>query len=83
MAKLVLYHHERLDGTGYPKGIKENEIPLESRIISIVDAYDAMISSRPYKKREMTKEEAIKELRKCSNTQFDADIVEVFVKEVI
>jgi diguanylate cyclase (GGDEF)-like protein/PAS domain S-box-containing protein/putative nucleotidyltransferase with HDIG domain len=83
IAKLVLYHHEKIDGTGYPMGIKENEIPLESRIISIVDAYDAMISSRPYKKRTFTKEEAIIELKRCSNTQFDADIVEVFINEVI
>lgn len=83
MAKLILYHHERIDGEGYPKGIKADEIPLESKIISIVDAYDAMISSRPYKNRELKTEEAIKELRKYSGTQFDSAIVQIFINEVV
>ncbi len=83
IAKTVLYHHEKIDGSGYPKGIKEREIPLESKIISIVDAYDAMISSRPYKIRQKTKEEAIRELERCSNTQFDLDLVKVFIEKVI
>ncbi len=83
IAKIVLYHHEKIDGSGYPKKIKGNKIPLESKIISIVDAYDAMTSLRPYKKSKTTKEEAIKELIRCSNTQFDLDIVKVFVEKVI
>lgn len=83
IAKIVLYHHEKIDGSGYPKGIKDNKIPLESKIISIADAYDAMISLRPYKKNKITKEEAIEELIRCSNTQFDLDIVKVFVEKVI
>ena len=83
MARLILYHHERVDGNGYPKGVKGDEIPMESKIISIVDAYDAMISTRPYKTKILTKEEAIHELRKCSNAQFDSAIVEVFINEVI
>ncbi len=83
IAKTVLYHHEKIDGSGYPKGLEGNKIPLESKIISIADAYDAMVSLRPYKKRNNTKEEAIKELERCSNTQFDLDIVKVFVEIVI
>jgi putative nucleotidyltransferase with HDIG domain len=83
IAKTVLYHHERIDGSGYPKGIREDEIPLESKIISIADAYDAMVSLRPYKKRKITKEEAIEELIRCSDTQFDGEIVKVFIEKVI
>ena len=83
IAKTVLYHHEKIDGSGYPKGIKENEIPLESRIISITDAYDAMVSSRPYKKSKFTKDEAITELKRCSGTQFDSEIVKIFIEEVL
>jgi len=82
IAKLVLFHHEKIDGHGYPRGIKESEIPLESKIISIADAYDAMISLRPYKRR-MTKEEAVNELKKYSGTQFDSNLVEIFTKKVL
>jgi len=82
ISKIVLYHHEKVDGSGYPEGIKEYKIPLESKIICIVDAYDAMVSSRPYK-RKMTKEEAIDELKKYSNTQFDLELVEVFTNKVL
>jgi len=62
IARDILYHHERWDGTGYPKGLKGKEIPILSRIISIVDAYDVMLTERPYKKA-MSKQEAIKELK--------------------
>ncbi len=82
IAKLVLFHHEKIDGHGYPRGIKESEIPLESKIISIADAYDAMISLRAYKRR-MTKEEAVNELKKYSGTQFDSNLVEIFTKKVL
>jgi diguanylate cyclase (GGDEF)-like protein/putative nucleotidyltransferase with HDIG domain len=76
----VLYHHERWDGQGYPKGLKGKDIPLDARIMSIADAYDAMKSERYYKERGMTEEEALKELEKCAGTQFDPELAEVFVQ---
>jgi len=75
----VLYHHERYDGTGYPRGLKGNDIPLDARIMAIADSYDAMTSERSYKNRRMTEEEAIEELKKCAGTQFDAELVETFI----
>ncbi|NLK07157.1 MAG: diguanylate cyclase, partial [Firmicutes bacterium] len=78
IAESVLAHHERWDGTGYPKGLKGAEIPLESRIVGIADAYDAMVSYRPYK-RALTKVEAIEELKNNAGTQFDPYIVSAFV----
>lgn len=82
IAEDVLYHHERMDGKGYPEGLLGDEIPLNSRIIAVADAYEAMISSRPYHKIK-TKEEAILELRRCSGTQFDSDVVNVLVEKVL
>lgn len=70
IADLILCHHERWDGKGYPQGLKGEEIPLLSRIISVVDAYDAMTNDRPYH-GAITGEEALKELDRCSGTQFD------------
>ena len=78
----VLAHHEWYDGLGYPKGLKGEEIPLMARILAIADAYDAMISYRPYRKTG-TKNEAIEELIKYSGSQFDPKLVEIFTKEVI
>jgi diguanylate cyclase (GGDEF)-like protein/putative nucleotidyltransferase with HDIG domain len=75
----VLYHHERYDGQGYPRGLKGNDIPLDARIMSIADSYDAMTSERSYKVRRMTEEEAIEEMKKCSGTQFDPALVETFI----
>ncbi len=74
----ILTHHEWWDGNGYPKGLKNVDISIISRIISIVDAYDAMTSDRPYRKA-LSKETAIKELTKCSGTQFDPSLVDTFV----
>ena len=76
----ILYHHERYDGQGYPKGLKGKDIPLDARIMTIADSYDAMKSERNYKTRGMTEEEALKELERCSGTQFDPELVEVFIK---
>lgn len=81
IALYVLAHHERWDGTGYPKGLKAKEIPLESRIVGVADAYDAMISYRPYRK-SLSKLEAIAELRKHARTQFDPAIVEIFIAAI-
>lgn len=78
----VLYHHERWDGKGYPCGLKEEEIPIQSRIIAVADVYEAMTAKRPYQKTK-SKEEAIAELQRCSGTQFDPEIVNVFVEKVL
>jgi putative nucleotidyltransferase with HDIG domain len=82
LAQLVIDHHEKMDGSGYPNGLKGKAIQLESRILAIAEAYDAMTSKKSYRK-ELTKEEAIKELKKCSGTHFDAEIVNVFVEQVL
>lgn len=82
MADYILAHHERWDGKGYPKGLKGEEIPLQSRIISVAEAYDAMISRRTYGKM-LTHEEAVLELEKNAGTQFDPEIVKVFVEKVM
>jgi diguanylate cyclase (GGDEF)-like protein len=74
---VVLHHHERYNGTGYPHGLHGNEIPLGARIVSVADAYHAMVHDRPYKSRR-THAEALDELRRCAGTQFDPDVVEVF-----
>jgi len=78
----ILAHHERIDGKGYPRGLSGHEIPLRARIISIIDSYDAMISDRPYRKA-LSLDEVITELYRCSGTQLDADLVDVFVKKVL
>jgi diguanylate cyclase (GGDEF)-like protein len=74
----ILTHHEWWDGKGYPRGLKECEVSIISRIVSIVDAYDAMTSDRPYRKA-LSKKTAIKELKRCSGTQFDPDLVDKFI----
>lgn len=79
IAEAIWAHHERWDGKGYPRGLKGEEIPLLSRIISIVDAYDVMVHGRPYKD-PMQKEDALAELVRCAGTQFDPHLVEVFVE---
>ncbi|SET53674.1 HD domain-containing phosphohydrolase [Lacrimispora sphenoides] len=82
MAGYVLAHHERWDGNGYPKGLKGNEIPVQSRIIAIADAYDAMISERSYR-HALPKEYAISELVKGAGTQFCREYVHVFIDKVV
>jgi putative nucleotidyltransferase with HDIG domain len=76
--EIIKYHHERYDGSGYPEGINGDVIPLGARIICVADAYDAMISDRPYRKG-MPIELAIEELLKNKGTQFDSLVVDVFV----
>lgn len=79
IADLILKHHERWDGTGYPIALKGKEIPLECRILSVADTFDAIINDRPYSKAR-SKEEALAEIIRCSGTQFDPEVVEVFLK---
>lgn len=77
--RIVLHHHENYDGTGYPYGLKGEDIPLGARIINIVDSYDAMTSHRSYSKAK-TRKEAIWELQRCSGTQFDPNITASFIE---
>ena len=81
IAEYILYHHERWDGKGYPEGLIGDKIPLLSRIVAIVDAFDAMTNDRAYRSA-MTKNEAIEEIRRNSGTQFDPDISKVFIQQV-
>ncbi|ACM20068.1 sensor cyclic diguanylate phosphodiesterase, GAF and GAF domain-containing [Geotalea daltonii FRC-32] len=73
----ILHHHERYDGTGYPDQLKGEAIPLEARIITVADSFDAMVSVRPYKKG-YTVEDALQELQRCAGTQFDPVVVACF-----
>lgn len=76
---IIKYHHERIDGKGYPEGIKGHDIPLLARILCVADSFDAMTADRPYKKA-LPKEAAIEQLRQKAGTQFDPRVVETFLK---
>ncbi len=82
IAEYILCHHERWDGMGYPQQLAGLKIPLLSRILSVVDAYDAMTQDRPYRKK-LEQETAVKELRQNAGTQFDPNIVKIFLNEVL
>lgn len=79
VAPLILYHHERYDGKGYPEQLKRAEIPIGARIIAICDAYDAMNSARPYRKA-LTPEQAKQELINHKGSQFDPELVDLFLQ---
>ncbi len=81
-AKIIRHHHERFDGEGYPDRVARNEIPRGAKIIAVCDAYDAMVTDRPYKKA-YGKEEAINEIIRCKGTQFDPEIADCFVELVM
>lgn len=81
VANIVLYHHEWWNGEGYPDRISGVNIPLEARIISIADAFDAMTGIRSYR-LPVSAEEAKKELVKCSESQFDPELIKIFVRLV-
>lgn len=81
IADWILLHHEWWDGNGYPLRLKGEEIPEECRILAVVDAYDAMTKSRPYRSA-MTHEEAVAEIKRCSGTQFDPYVVEKFLEVI-
>ncbi|MDD5595600.1 MAG: HD domain-containing protein [Candidatus Omnitrophica bacterium] len=80
--ELIRQHHEHYDGTGYPDGLKGDQISLGARIIHLADAYEAMTSARSYRKIPLTKEAAVREIERNNGTQFDPKVVECFLKVV-
>ncbi|MBF0593802.1 MAG: GAF domain-containing protein [Candidatus Omnitrophica bacterium] len=76
---VVLYLHEKYDGTGYPSGLKREQIPLGARIMAVVDAFESMVQGRPYRKR-LTVDGALREIREHSGTQFDPSVVDAFMR---
>ena len=80
ISELILSHHERWDGKGYPRGLKAEAIPLPCRILAVADAYDALTTERVYGKKALSHEEAISELKQNAGTQFDAVITDLFIK---
>jgi HD-GYP domain-containing protein (c-di-GMP phosphodiesterase class II) len=81
VAPFILYHHERYDGYGYPEKLKGDAIPIESRIIAVADAFDAMVSETSYKV-PLSFNAAIEELQRNAGTQFDFWLVDVFVSNI-
>jgi diguanylate cyclase (GGDEF)-like protein len=81
IAAAILHHHERYDGGGYPTGLVGEQIPLEARIVCVADAFSAMTADRPYRAR-MALDDACEELQRHAGTQFDPEIVRIFVEEV-
>src|SRR5581483_2381320 len=79
VSHIVVAHHERWDGKGYPYRLAQQEIPLGARILSVIDAYDAMTSSRPYR-AALSAEVAQEELQHCAGTQFDPQVVDAFLQ---
>lgn len=82
ISEFVLCHHERVDGRGYPRGLKNNQIPLQSKILSIAEAYDSMTNSHTYQE-QLSEDEAIRELIDNTGSQFDLEITKVFVEKVL
>jgi putative nucleotidyltransferase with HDIG domain len=78
-SEVVLYHHEKYDGSGYPYGLKGKSIPLFARIFAVADAFDAMVAKRPYR-NAMSIEEGIQEVKRCEGGHFDPDIVAAFLQ---
>lgn len=81
ISELILKHHEKWDGSGYPLGLSGDDIPIECRILALVDSFDAMTNDRPYRKA-LTLENAIAEVKRCSGSQFDPNLVELFISIV-
>ena len=79
---MAKYHHERLDGRGYPDGLVDEQIPLGAKIVSLADAFDAMTTDRPYRRRR-TFEDVVLDLRKCTGTQFDGQVVVAFARAIL
>ncbi len=81
VVRIIRHHHEHYNGIGYPDGIKGDEIPIGARILSVIDAFDALTSDRPYVKAR-TRDNAVTELKRCSGTQFDPAVVEALVRVI-
>jgi HD-GYP domain-containing protein (c-di-GMP phosphodiesterase class II) len=79
LAEIVVAHHERWDGKGYPRGTSGEDIPMSARILTVIDSYDAMTSRRVYRE-PLSVEQARAELLRCSGTQYDPDVVEAFLR---
>jgi len=75
----VKYHHEQMNGKGYPDGLKGEETPIIAKIVAVADTYDAMTTDRPYRKG-LKKEVAVEELKRFSGIQFDREVVEAFIE---
>jgi diguanylate cyclase (GGDEF)-like protein/PAS domain S-box-containing protein len=82
LSEYILSHHERIDGTGYPRGLTGEDIPVEARIIAVADSFDAMTSQRSYR-TGISEDEAIEEIKRCAGTHFDMWIAKVFVEKVL
>ena len=82
VSNIILYHHERVDGLGYPMGLSGDDIPLGSRILAVIDAYQSMTTAKPYRE-PLTPREAIKELIDCAGRQFDSAVVDKFVEVLV
>ncbi len=82
IAPIVLHHHERWDGCGYPRRLQRENIPVEARVVALVDAFDVMINGKVYKEK-MSKDEAVAELKEEAGKQFDPELVNTFVKEIL
>lgn len=79
---MIRHHHERVDGSGYPDGLVGDRIPLLARIVAVSDAYDALVSNRPYRPKR-TPEEAIRVLKEGAGSQWDALLVNAFIDQVL
>lgn len=81
VSELILCHHERVDGSGYPRGLRGYQIPLGARILAVVDAYESMRVGRPYRE-PLGETNALEELRRCAGSQFDEEVVDTLIKVI-